>query len=159
MFKLNNVKFVDIARIFQFKDEENKILIQGIQNEFMDGEGNKRVLNLEKDEVCFFFRICVQDVDSGKNVWMSGFDKCGETLFGKCAKEMFEEKKVDIENLTEMLEDKIMDVIISGYTNVKSKKDKGCLWTIESILNIYEEVDSESDLEEKEESISEEQQT
>ncbi len=146
MFRLLNVKFVEISRVFQFKDENNKNLTQGIEDEFMDENGNKRCLDLERDSVCFFLRIRVQDIVTKKNVWMSGFDKCGENLFGKNGKELFQEQHIDMEELSNMLQDKVMDVIISGYSNTKNGNNKGCLWTIESIMNIYAENESDSDM-------------
>ena len=141
--RLENVRFDKIDQVFQFKDENNQRMTPVIDSaSFMLETGEERAADFSTDTLTYFLRIRVQDVATGKCLWMSGFDKCGVDIFSQDVMTKYQaEPTLDVKALTDALRDVKFDILISGYA---SKTSDRTAWTIESIADKWE-VEEETD--------------
>ena len=133
---VKNVCITNIKSMFKMTDANGDELVFGYDdNEVEDVNGNIRPLN-DTDEVSYNIRCSLRDFGSEDffgNMLVTAWTNGGESLFGKTAKEAYEEHgsagwyEDDCKNL-------VFDLILKGWT-VTNNNFTRAGWTIEHLLN------------------------
>ena len=137
-YKLENVRIAQIERLFKFRDENGVELNESMSGVIDNITGQSRVFNVFKDNVEYFVKCKIQDIDSNIFVYMNGFQTAGESIFNCKASELYHKyistQKVNLKVLSEQVSLQGLNIIVKPYINRNQK----LYWTL---IHVYENWD------------------
>ena len=134
-YKLENVRIVQIERLFRFKDENGVDLNESMSGVIDNDTGESRSFNVIKDSIEYFIKCKVQDIDSNVFVYMNGFKTAGESIFNCKSNELYDKyiatQQVNLQSLSDQVSLQGLNVIVRPYIN----RNKRLYWTL---THVYE---------------------
>ena len=141
---LQNAKIIEIGRLFSFKDSEGKELQQRWGGAMLDSSGIERELDVEKDDINYFLRLTIQDLDKeATKLYVTGFKQAGLDLFSMSAKMLWvcmQEENLEVGDLVDQLSSRGINIFVTAYVN---KQDK-LSWTFKKVKETYPIIDDQN---------------